>query len=101
MDRTGWTIIGTGVTLAGIVILSANGIHASIDASRAEAAADQRAHQAAMDTFRQEAAADRKEFQQEMRILAGRQARVEGALPWIAGAVSSTPVPFWPEAESE
>ena len=85
MDRTDrWTIIGTGVTLAGIVILSANGIHASIDAFRAEAAADRRAHQAAMDVFRTEAAADRKEFRQEMRALAERQARVEGVVSRMA-----------------
>ena len=87
MDRSDrWTIIATGVTLAGIVILSANGINASIDAFRAEAAADRRAHQSTMDAFRQEAAADRKEFRREMRALAERQARVEGAIRNIAAA---------------
>ncbi len=66
------------LALAAIVVLYGNSIHASIDALRAEAtadrralraeaAADRRAHQAAMDTFRQ-----------EMLLLAGRQARVEG-----------------------
>ena len=59
-----------------IVVLFGNGIHASIDAmraeaatDRAEAAADRRARQAAMDTFRQ-----------EMRALAVRQAGAEGRL---------------------
>ena len=57
------------LALAGIVVLYGNGIHASIESFRTEAAADRRAHQAAMDTFRQ-----------EMRALAERQARVEGQL---------------------
>ena len=85
MERTDrWTIIGTGVTLAGIIILSANGIRADAAASRAEAAADRRAFQEAMDTFRQEAASDRKEFRQEMRVLAERQARIEGVVTRMA-----------------
>lgn len=57
------------LALAGIVVLYGNGVHASIESFRTEAAADRRAHQAAMDTFRQ-----------EMRALAERQARVEGQL---------------------
>ena len=62
-----FTIALSVLALAAIVVLYGNSIHAGIDALRAEAAADRRAHQAAMDTFRQ-----------EMLLLAGRQARVEG-----------------------
>ena len=73
-----FTIVLSVLALAAIVVLYGNSIHASIDALRAEAAADRRAlraeaaadrraHQAAMDTFRQ-----------EMLLLAERQARVEG-----------------------
>ena len=61
------TIALSVLALAAIVVLYGNSIHASIDALRAEAAADRRAHRAAMDTFRQ-----------EMLLLAERQARVEG-----------------------
>ena len=64
------------LALAGIVVLNANGIrtsmdgiHTSMDTFRTEAAADRRVHQAAMDIFRQ-----------EMRVLAERQAHVEGQL---------------------
>ena len=57
------------LALPGIVVLYGNGVHASIESFRTEAAADRRAHQAAMDTFRH-----------EMRALAERQARVEGQL---------------------
>ena len=57
------------LALAGIVVLQTNGVHASIESFRTEAAADRRAHQAAMGTFRK-----------EMRALAERQARVEGQL---------------------
>ena len=77
--------------LDGIVVLNANGIHASIDSIRAdtavfraEAAADRRAMQATVDAFRAEAAADRKEFRQEMRALDERQARVEGVVSQLA-----------------
>ena len=72
------------LALTGVVVLNANGIHASIDSIRTEAAADRRAMQSTVDAFRTEAAADRKEFRQEMRILAERQARVEGALATVA-----------------
>ena len=74
------------LALAGIVVLNTNGIHASIDSIRTEAAADRRAMQSTVDAFRAEAAADRKEFRQEMRALAERQARVEGAVHQIAAA---------------
>ena len=64
----GVAITAVGVVV-GVVLHSADGLRADLDAMRAEATADRRAHQAAMDTFRT-----------EMRRLAERQARVEGTL---------------------
>ena len=58
------------LALAGIVVLYGNGVHASIESFRTEAAADRRAHQAAMDTFRQ-----------EMRALADPPRHVRGEPP--------------------
>ena len=72
------TLAVSVLALAGIVVLFNNGIHASIDALRAEASADRRAHRA-------EAAADRRahqdamdEFRAQMLSLAERQAHIEG-----------------------
>ena len=84
-----FTLALSVLALAAIVVLYGNSIHASIDALRAEAAADRRAlrAEAAADrrALRAEAAADRRAhqaamdtFRQEMLLLAERQARVEG-----------------------
>ena len=94
MDRGDrWTIIGTGVALAGVIVAIVvifnsqfDRFQSTITTMQAEAAADRRAAQAQFDAFRAEATTDRKEFRQEIRALAERQARVEGAISRIAAS---------------
>ena len=68
------------LALSGIVVLNANGMRSDVAAFRAEGAA-----------FRAEASADRRAFQagmdeyrRDMRLLAERQAHVEGIVQYIA-----------------
>ena len=80
-------IAGGAASVIVAVAISTGHIQAQVEAAdrravadRAEAAADRRAWQASMDAFREKADADREAFRAEMRRLADRQARVEGAL---------------------
>ena len=82
------TLVFSIFALTGVVVLNSNGIHASVDSIRTEAAADRRTMQATVDAFRAEAAADRKEFRHEIHALAERQARVEGIVQQVAANTS-------------
>ena len=64
------------LALSGIVVLNANGMHASVAAFRAEAAADRRAFQESMDNY-----------SRDMRMLAERQAHVEGVVRQVAASI--------------
>ena len=80
-----FTLALSVLALAGIVVLYGNGIHASIDAMRAEAATDRAEAAADRRAHRAEAAADRRahqaamdEFRAQMLSLAERQAHIGG-----------------------